>query len=325
MGYLPFDQIVDQRNDPPTVRIFEEPIPAPYINVGIDVDIPAADDIIPKLGVDDFTGTQPYKLVIVGEKSSLDAVLGPIAAEHKADLYLPTGDISDTLIYQMANIGADDGRPMRVLYFADCDPSGWNMGVVIARKLQAFKVLHFPELEFEVHRAALTPDQVREFDLPSTPLKEKEARAGEWRAAWGIEQTEIDALATLRPELLRQVARAAIAPFFDSTLDQRVFQAKGDWLDRALAVINDNLDGEHLGRIRAEAAEKLEAMQEQIDALNGQLQIDVDDFDLPAIEIPEARSTLGLTPKPLLDSGWSFVDQCRALIDSKAYRIGGAS
>jgi hypothetical protein len=329
LGYLPFDQIVDQRNDPPTVRIFEEPIPAPYINVGIDVDIPAADDIIPKLGVDDFTGTQPYKLVIVGEKSSLDAVLGPIAAEHKADLYLPTGDISDTLIYQMAKIGSDDGRPVRVLYFADCDPSGWNMGVVIARKLQAFKVLHFPELEFEVHRAALTPDQVREFDLPSTPLKEKEARAGEWRAAWGFEQTEIDALATLRPELLRQVARAAIAPFFDSTLDQRVFQAKGDWLDRALAVINDNLDGEHLGRIRAEAAEKLEAMQEQIDALNGQLQIDVDDFDLPAIEIPEARSTLGLTlgltPKPLLDSGWSFVDQCRALIDSKAYRIGGAS
>jgi len=25
-------------------------------------------------------------------------------------------------------------------------------------------------------------------------------------------------------------------------------------------------------------------------------------------------------PLPLLDSGWPFVEQCRALIDSKAYR-----
>ena len=95
-------------------------------------------------------------------------MLGPIAESYRADLYLPTGDISDTHVHQMAKIGAEDGRPMRVLYFADADPSGWNMGIVIARKLHAFKVLHFPDLEFEVHRAALTPDQVREFDLPST-------------------------------------------------------------------------------------------------------------------------------------------------------------
>ena len=31
----------------------------------------------------------------------------------------------------------------------------------------------------------------------------------------GVEQTEIDALASLRPDLLRQIARDAIAPFYD--------------------------------------------------------------------------------------------------------------
>jgi hypothetical protein len=325
LGYIPFDQITDQRNAPPVVRIFEQTVPVPYINVGIDIEIPDADDIIPGLGVDGFTGVQPYKIVLVGEKSSLDDVLGPIAEEFGADLYLPTGNISDTMVYQMAQIGADDGRPMVVLYFADCDPSGHNMGIEVARKLQALKVLRFPNLEFEVHRAALTVDQVREFDLPSTPLKPEEKRADKWRAAWGVEQTEIDALATLRPDLLRQVARDAIAPFYDFDLAQRVEAARQEWMGRALEVINGDLDRERLGRIHAEAAEKLEAMRDQIDEFNEQLRIDVDDFDLPDIEIPDADVTLGLQPEPLLDSSWSFIDQCRALIDSKAYRLGGGS
>src|SRR5213076_2709952 len=61
-----------------------------------------------------------------------------------------------------------DGRPMVVFYFADADPAGWQMGVSVARKLQAFKTLEFGDLTFEVRRVALTPDQVREYGKPST-------------------------------------------------------------------------------------------------------------------------------------------------------------
>jgi hypothetical protein len=326
LGYAPFDQVTDQRNAPPTIRIYEPPNPYPYLNVGIDVELPDADDIIPKLWLADFTGTQPYKIVLVGEKSSLDVVLAPIAQQYEADLYLPTGNISDTLVYQMAKNGAADGRPMVVLYFTDADPSGWNMGIEVSRKLQAFQILHFADLEFQVHRAALTPDQVRAYgDLPSSPLKPEEKRADKWRQAMGIEQTEIDALATLHPNRLRRVAREAIAPFYDADLARRVAEVRQEWLDRALEVINANLDTARLGRIRAEAADKLDQMRDQIDAINDQLRVDVDDFDLPDLPpIPQAL-TQGLAPEPLLDSSWSFIDQCRALIDSKAYRISGSS
>jgi hypothetical protein len=325
LGYIQFDQIVDQRNAAPTVQIFEQPEPVPFINVGIDIEIPDADDITPKLGVDDFVGVQPYKIVMVGEKSSLEPVLSPIATRYEADLYLPTGCLSDTLIYQMAKIGAEDGRPMDVLYFSDCDPSGWNMPIEVGRKLQAFKVLEFNDLEFEVHRVALTPDQVREYGLPSTPLKDTERRGDAWQAAMGVDQTEIDALASLRPDLLQEIARNAIDPFYDFELDRRVAAARQEWLDRAVEIINGNLDRERLGRIHAEAAEKLDAMREQIDAFNEQLRIDVDDFDLPDIEIPEAELNGKVYPLPLLDSSWDFAEQCQALIDSKAYRVGGGS
>ena len=220
LGYIPFDQIVDQRNAEPEVRESSQPEPWAYLTVGIDVDLPDADDIMPGLSVQDFRGVQPYRVVMIGEKSSLADVLGPAARNYGADLYLPTGEMSDTLVYRIARSAAADRRPLVVLYFADCDPAGWQMPISVGRKLQAF-----PELlggfEFELHRVALTPDQVREYGLPSTPLKDTERRGDAWRRETGVEQTEIDALASLRPDLLRQIARGAIAPFYDHELDRR--------------------------------------------------------------------------------------------------------
>ncbi len=322
LGYLPFDQITDQRNAAPTVRLFTRPEPRAFILVGLDVEIPDPDDLVPQVGADGFTGAQPFKLVFFGEKSSLEPVLAPLAASYAADLYLPTGEISDTLLHQMASIAAGDGRPMVVFCFSDADPAGWQMPVSIARKLQAFKASLFPDVEFEVHRVALTPEQVRQYGLPSTPLKDTERRADSWRAAMQVEQTEIDALASLRPDLLTTIARDAIAPYYDSTLDRRVFSAHGRWLEQAQEAVEEQLDTEHLDRLRSEAAEKLRTLRSEIDAINSALQIDSTGFVLPPIVVPDAElhDLAEMHGKPLLDSRWAFTDQCRALIESKAYR-----
>jgi hypothetical protein len=320
LGYIPFDQIVDQRNAEPVIREFRQPDPYPYMTVGLEVEIPGADEITPRLGVADFRGVQPYHLVLIGEKSSLGDVLGPIAQAHEADLYLPTGEPSDTLLYRMAASAVQDGRPMAVLYFSDCDPSGWTMPLSVSRKLQAFKVLYPGMPDFTIHRIALTPDQVRQYGLPSTPLKDTEKRADKWRQAWGVDQTEIDALASLRPDLLRQIARDAITPFYDRELYSRVQRAADTWTGEALEVVNSQVDGERLTRIRAEAERLLGGMREQIADLNSQLRIDVRDFSLPEIVIPEAHLNGHQPPTALLDSRWTFPEQCERLIASKAYR-----
>jgi hypothetical protein len=323
LGYIPFDQIVDQRNAPPVVRIWTPPEPQGRILPGVSLTVPDVEHLIPRVTVDGFTGTQPYKLVMFGEKSSLEDVLAPIGERYHADLYLPTGEISDTLLYQMAKIGAADGRPMVVLCFSDADPAGWQMPISIGRKLQAFKALQFGGLEFEVRRVALTPDQVREYGLPITPLKETERRGDRWRAEMGVEQTEIDALAALRPDLLRQIARDAIAPFFDATLDRRVTAARQAWLDAAQAAFESQLDADRLEQIRADATERLSSIQEELDALSDAMWIDSDGFDLPDLAVPTAElNGGGVHGLPLLDSRWDFAEQCRRLIESKAYRNG---
>ena len=155
---------------------------------------------------------------------------------------------------------------MVVFYFSDCDPSGWQMPISVARKFQAFKSLQFHELEFELRRVALTPDQVREYGLPSTPLKETEKRADRWKEAMGVEQTEIDAIATLQPDLLRKLTRKAIEPFFDKTLDKRVKEARDAWIASA-AMVGGRRPARRglLEALRAEAEEKLDELREQID------------------------------------------------------------
>jgi hypothetical protein len=99
-----------------------------------------------------------------------------------------------------------------------------------------------------VRRVALTPDQVREYGLPSTPLKDTERRGDAWRAAMGVEQTEIDALASLQPDLLRRIIRDAIEPFYDWTLARRVTEARERWVAEAQTIVDASMDAEQMDR-----------------------------------------------------------------------------
>ena len=303
----------------PTFRIYEQPDPTPYISVrGVRVEIPP--DLTPTVFAADFTGVQPYKLVLVGEKTSLEDVLAGQASAYQADLYLPSGEISDTLAYQMARIGYEDGRRMIVFYLADCDPSGWQMPVSLGRKLQALKTLEFPDLKFEMRPICLDPDQVREYGLPYAPLKDTEKRADKWLAAMGVQQTEIDSIATLQPKLLRKIVRGAIDPFYDNGLARRVSDAHVRWQREAQEMLEDQLGPERLEAMRVEAEAKLEGLDEQVAAINDALRLDVDGIRRPTIVVPE-HSLNGNHGKPLLDSDWSHAEQCRALIARKAYEV----
>jgi hypothetical protein len=95
------------------------------------------DDLTPYPSVTGFEGRQPYALTIFGEKTSLEDVLLPIAKRYEADLYLPAGEISDSLLYRMAKDAAADGRTMVVLVLADCDPAGHQMAVSIGRRISS--------------------------------------------------------------------------------------------------------------------------------------------------------------------------------------------
>ena len=64
-------------------------------------------------------------------------------------------------------------------------------------------------------------------------------------------------------------------------------------------------------------------MRRQISELNAALRIDAGDIDLPAYRHPARRDLNGHQPAaPLIDSRWTFAEQCERLIASKAYDEG---
>jgi hypothetical protein len=286
----------------------------------IGVDLPTTRDITPRAAVSGFVPRQAYHFVIFGEKSSLEDIVDPIAREYEADLYLPTGEISDTLIYMIARDAAADGRPLVLFTLSDCDPSGHQMPVSIARKLQAFRDLFFPGLEFEVVPIALTPEQVKAHGLPETPLKPGEKRASRWQEAFGVDQTEIDALTTpTRAPTLRGIIRQALKPYFDPTLRRRVTMAEGEWRRAAQAALSDGIDGDRLASIEVQASPMLSRFREQVDRINDDLQRLVTGVSLPPVVIPQPGLALDPDRPSLVSFDHDWVAASRALIARKSY------
>jgi hypothetical protein len=227
----------------------------------------------------------------------------------------------------MASTGNSDGRKLIVFTLTDFDPAGWQMPVSIGRKLQAFKDLQFPDLEFEVQPVALTGEQARSLDLPSTPLKETERRGTKWRAAMGWEQTEINALSTLQPDVLRQIVQETIAPFYDHTLGRRIREVKVEWEWRAHQQIQEQLDAEKLSSLQADVDARVLEMSTELDEIKAEIQSAMGDIrvDVPKPEIPEVDIDDALQGKPLVASAWSWPDQTKALKARKSYTNGGGS
>jgi len=324
LGYIDFERITDNRNAEPFIHHKACIKPRALITVGVDIAIPDISDMEPAPVAEGFEPRQVFHFVIFGEKASLEDAVLPIARAKQADLYLPTGEISDTLLYRIAKDAAADGRPMVMFTLADCDPAGHQMPVSIGRKLQAFRDFRFPKLKFEIVPIALTVEQVGELGLPSTPLKETEKRASRWREAFGVEQTEIDALATLQPNVLRGIIERAFDPYYDRTLTDRVRAAEDEWLERAQEAITEQVDPEVLAALRVEATERLSELSSVITDLNEHFRLAGDRFRLPAIEVPQPEIDEDAARLALVNFDDDWVTATRALIARKQYGNGHA-
>ena len=352
LGLIPFDEITDERNDAPEERLYEEPFPHRlWAEVNDEFQLP--NDVLPTLHSqqtperDDgqeglLVARQPYHLVFIGEKSSLYATLAPLAERYRADLYLPTGEISDYYVFRIAANAVQDGRPCVILYFADCDPSGHQMCISVTRKLQALQHWEdrewiddldgFGELELIVDRAALTPRQVseeirytdadgNEQMLPQSPVTQEDRRRENWSVRYGVEQTEIDALLALAPDVLPQLVADAVQPYFDETLDDRVREAEQAWLAEAQRAIDEHLGGRDFSDLQ----QRLGEIREELPRLASEAteRAELNELDLPERPDTPEPELDGELPEPLYHSAWDYMTQTRRLQYSKRYVDGG--
>ena len=335
LGYVPFESIPDERNAEPLVRKYAEREAAEAAVVvkalehaGVD---PNAIGVYP--ATDNFDARQPYRLVLFGEKTSLAIIINPISHEYQADLYLETGQISDRHLYEIARDAWVDGRKLVVVTVSDFDPAGyWDMPIAIARKLMAHRDREFGSLEFVVVPAALNEAQVRsDPPLPSTPLKrmgepgrEKmlpgSDRVEEWLGAYGgLEQTEVDAAIAIKPDELSGWIRAALNPWFDYGLADRVEAAKAEWVERAQAALDAHVDHARVDRLKVRARRATVELTWVNELLEQERATAAEEAELPEPEVPEpdadalAAAQEEARAAILINSDMSFADATRRL------------
>jgi hypothetical protein len=317
LGLVPFERIIDERNAPAEIFVPGVTPISTGVDPGTGCEIPlTAEDALPHLRLAGFQGRQTHRIIFYGEKSSLSVVLRPIAEEIGAEMILVTGESSDSHIAGMAKRASEDGRPAVVFYFSDFDPSGHQMPISVARKLQALRDLYYVGLDIKLYPVALTREQIRALRLPSSPLKETERRASRWREAHGHDHTEIDAMVELHPGALRDAVSDAILPFYDADLHNRVLAAEVRWREEADKALHAHPGYKAASRRIKAAWESARAATSKLNSEQRQAAQTLRDSIPPPPEFPEPAPA-GETKRALFNSETDFVTTTRQLIRHK--------
>ena len=122
----------------------------------------------------DFQIMQPIRLEVWCEKETLSGVLWPTCAKYRIDLLPCKGMPSLTYRHEAAMAANLDGRPFKVIYVGDSDPTGEMIDPTINRFMDEYLKVEWLGIE----RIAVTDEQRTAMSLPTRPPKETGARAG---------------------------------------------------------------------------------------------------------------------------------------------------
>lgn len=187
------------------------------------------------------------------EKEALADVIGQVASERDCDYFACRGYVSSSAMWRNARrieryLRA--GQDVTVLHLGDHDPSGIDMTRDIRDRLDTF-VRHdlgwVAANRLDVHRIALTMEQVEQYDPPPNPAKLTDSRSNDYVSNYGDSSWELDALP---PNVLTDLINDHISALVDPDAFARRQELEST--DRArLALLADNWDdiAEHVDTV----------------------------------------------------------------------------
>ena len=133
------------------------------------------------------------------EKDALAGVVYPITAALDVPLMVARGYASLSFLHSAAEYMAEVDCPIYVYHLGDFDPSGVNAGEKIEETLHELA----PDADIYFERIAVTPEQIKAWNLPTRPTKASDSRA----KGFGAESVELDAI---EPQRLRDLVQETI-------------------------------------------------------------------------------------------------------------------
>lgn len=145
------------------------------------------------------------------EKEALAGVVRPVVVdEFGLDLYVTRGFASVTYLQEAAEDISLEERPVYVYLFTDYDPAGMNIADKVEQELWERAG---DDASVHVERVAVTPEQIRTYNLPTRPTKRSRRKSPTYyEAAHGDVSVELDAMP---PNVLREQVRYCIEAHMD--------------------------------------------------------------------------------------------------------------
>lgn len=302
----------DRRNPPPV--IYEPALQDVSLQIHSEVenyfdimDVEMPD--LPSIRVEAPQVSQRYMVEVWCEKSTMNDILEPLCRRYGANLVTGLGELSITAVNLLDARIRQSGKPVRILYLSDFDPAGRSMPVAVSRKCEYL----MSGCDVKLFPIVLTPEQVQEYRLPRTPIKESEMRKNAFESRYGTGATELDALEALHPGKLTKIVSKAIEHYRDESLVERVH--------KTVAGIRSELMLQQAEVYRVYANEIAEAESEWQAIKNGienwrlknerlwqVISEDLSEQIINDIELPESEEADEL-PGALFDSDRDYMEQ----------------
>lgn len=320
---IPKGALADHRNDPPIINAEKFGTTAASVRVagsggaGLDYDLPDREVCTPWLDVENVHVDQAYLVELWVEKSTQNDILVPLASKLGFNLVLGTGETSEVLAQQTYERAFADGRPMRILYVSDFDPGGRSMPVALARKLEFWARNMGGAVDITLDPIVLTPQQCERYNLPRTPLKETERRAGKFEERFGTGATELDALEALYPGELATIVREEVCRYVDTTLTSRVIEAQWSYKRDVRDAEQEVLQRFDISQIQARFDAACTSFKDTVTELEGETEklwpqiAEALEEVAPAFDPEDMPTPKPATPPdaPLFDSKRDYLDQ----------------
>jgi hypothetical protein len=166
---------------------------------------------------------QPVHVEIWCEKDALTPIINPICQRYGVMFCAIRGFESESFTYTAAQDLREIGKPARIYYFGDHDPSGWFIANSLEEGLREFGV------DVTVHPVAVNPDQIMHLRLPTRVAKRSDTRRAAFVREFGSDLcTEVDAIP---PTILQDMVEQAILGEIDRESWARV--ARVEELERS--------------------------------------------------------------------------------------------
>jgi hypothetical protein len=263
----------------------------------------------------------------------MDDVLFPICRSLGANLVTSIGFQSITATVNLVRRAMESGKPARVLYIADHDPAGDRMAIAVARQAQyRIEQQLGIEIDLTIEELMLTQEQVRKYDLPRVPIKEKDLRRQGFEDRNGGGAVELDALEALHPGKFGKIVRKAVNRYRDTSLRTRTSEAydtaqeivSREWrelvapFETELAELTEVAEKiypiyqERLRDLASDIDKDLKPLNDRAKQLALEFRSEALDFDPLIPGKPNATPDGPVNDDPLFDSNREHIDQLNA-------------